>query len=127
MSSLTDKTKTSTTQCMMVENGYSHMPISNTLHEEQSSTNHKTVTSDSSINKHKPSSSQVKDMSLNGVTSTSKSNKSFEMVSFLPQKGENNNCVHDGGLQKDTRTKCEKCALYSAIVGLILVLSAVIW
>ena len=122
-----DKTKTNTTQYMMVENGYPHMPISNALHEDQSSTNHKAVTSASSIKKHKPSSTQVKDMSLKGVPSTSRSNKSFEMVAFIPQKGENNNCVHDVGLQKDTRTKCEKCALYSAIVGLIFVLSAIIW
>ena len=126
-SSQTDRTNTNTTQYMMVENGYPHMPISNSLQEEQPSTNHKTVTSASSVNKHKPSSTHVRDMSLKGVTSTSKSNKSFEMVSFIPQQGENNSCVHDVGLQKDKRTTCEKCALYSAIVGLIFVLSAIIW
>ena len=122
-----DRTKPNTNQYIMVENGYPHMPISNTFHEEESSTNHKVIISASSTNKQKPPSSQVKDMNLKGVTSASKSNKSFEMVSFIPQKGENNNCVHDAGLKKDTRTKCEKCALYSAIVGLIFVLSAIIW
>ena len=63
---------------------------------------------------------------LTNGTSTAWTKKSLESVSFIPQRGENN-CAHELTLQKDTRTNCEKVALYSAIVGLIFVLSAIIW
>ena len=68
---------------------------------------------------------KVREINVNG-TATAWTKKSLENVSFIPQRGENN-CAHELTLQKDTRTNCEKFALYSAIVGLVFVLSAIIW
>ena len=53
--------------------------------------------------------------------------KSSESISFITQKSENRVNDDRSSLQKDSRTKCEKCALYSSIFGIIFVLSAIIW
>ena len=68
----------------------------------------------------------IKETELN-TNNYTKNKKSLESISFITQKSENRVNDDISSLQKDTRTKCEKCALYSSIFGIIFVLSAIIW
>lgn len=104
----------------VIENGYPHSLPSTKVDDGRK---YAGVPTNSSHNNGM--SNKVKEINVNG-TSTAWTKKSLETVSFIPQRGENN-CAHELTLQKDTRTNCEKVALYSAIVGLIFVLSAIIW
>ena len=106
--------------CIMVANGHHQAPTSTKIDDGRKYTGVPTNSSQNS-----KMSNKVKEININGA-STAWTKKSSETVSFLPSRGENN-CSHELTLQKDTRTNCEKCALYSAIVGLIFVLSAIIW
>ena len=106
----------------MAKNGNSQMLISNGCNGAQPSIKYTVVPTNTS-HAAGQSSAKVDERSTNGEACNK---KSVESVSFIPKKGDN--CVYDKGYtKKDTRTKCEKFSLYSGIVGLIFVLSAVIW
>ena len=68
----------------------------------------------------------IKETELN-TNNYTRNKKSLESISFITQKSDNRVNNDLSSLQKDTRTKCEKCALYSSIFGIIFVLSAIIW
>ena len=119
---------------MTVENGYqppltaAHIPASKSPHilmpnayQQKESEGRYTLVPTNTVIPSKTSTT-VKEVDIKGMTWNKKSSES---VSFIPQNGEN--CGHDLSLKKDTRTKCDKCALYSAFVGLTFVLSAIIW
>ena len=119
---------------MTVENGYQpaltaapmsaskspHMLMPNAYQQKESDGRY-TIVSTNTVLPSKTTNT-VKEVDIKGMAWNKKSSES---VSFIPQNGDN--CVHDLSLKKDTRTKCDKCALYSAFVGLTFVLSAIIW
>ena len=113
-------TRNNNGRCITVANGHPQGPGATKIDDGRKYTN---VPTNSSQNCK--ISNKVKEINMNN-SATAWTKKSLETVSFIPSRGENN-CAHELSLQKDTRTNCEKCALYSAIVGLIFVLSAIIW
>jgi len=112
-------TRNNNGRCITVANGHPQGPGATKIDDGRKYTNVPTNSSQSS-----KISNKVKEINMNN-SATAWTKKSLETVSFIPSRGENN-CAHELSLQKDTRTNCEKCALYSAIVGLIFVLSAII-
>ena len=117
---------------MTVENGYNpepthlsapkspHMLMSNTYRQEESEVRYTMVPSNTVL--PSKTSNTVKEINTKGMEWNKKSSES---VSFIPQMGENR--VPDLSLNKDRRTKCEKCVHASAFIGLTFVLSSVIW
>ena len=123
----TESSRTTNGHCIKVENGHPQNQATTKIEDGRIYTGVPT----NSFQNHKIS-NKVKDKIGNGTDRVMNGaatawKKSSETLSFIPQRGDNN-CAHENiSLQKDTRTNCEKCALYSAIVGLIFVLSAIIW
>jgi len=111
-----------------LENGFPLMPTSKENHCGPSSdVRYTSVPTNPTTARGTPSSyCYIKETELN-INNNTKNRKSLESISFITQKSENRVNNDLSSLQKDSRTKCEKCALYSSIFGIIFVLSAIIW
>ena len=111
-----------------LENGFPLMPTSKENHCGPSSdVRYTSVPTNPTTARGTPSSyCYIKETELN-TNNYTKNKKSLESISFITQKSENRVNDDISSLQKDSRTKCEKCALYSSIFGIIFVLSAIIW
>ena len=111
-----------------LENGFPLMPTSKENHCGPSSdVRYTSVPTNPTTARGTPSSyCYIKDTELN-TNNYTRNKKSLESISFITQKSENRVNDDISSLQKDIRTKCEKCALYSSIFGIIFVLSAIIW
>ena len=111
-----------------LENGFPLMPTSKENHCGPSSdVRYTSVPTNPTTARGTPSSyCYIKETELN-INNYTKNKKSLESISFITQKSENRVNNDLSSLQKDSRTKCEKCALYSSIFGIIFVLSAIIW
>ena len=111
-----------------LENGFPLMPTSKENHCGPSSdVRYTSVPTNPTTARGTPSSyCYIKETELN-TNNYTRNKKSLESTSFITQKSENRVNNDLSSLQKDSRTKCEKCALYSSIFGIIFVLSAIIW
>ena len=111
-----------------LENGFPLMPTSKENHCGPSSdVRYTSVPTNPTTARGTPSSyCYIKETELN-TNNYTRNKKSLESISFITQKSENRVNNDLSSLQKDSRTKCEKCALYSSIFGIIFVLSAIIW
>ena len=111
-----------------LENGFPLMPTSKENHCGPSSdVRYTSVPTNPTTARGTPSSyCYIKETELN-TNNYTRNKKSLESISFITQKSDNRVNNDLSSLQKDTRTKCEKCALYSSIFGIIFVLSAIIW
>ena len=111
-----------------LENGFPLMPTSKENHCGPSSdVRYTSVPTNPTTARGTPSSyCYIKETELN-TNNYTRNKKSLESISFITQKSENRGNNDLSSLQKDSRTKCEKCALYSSIFGIIFVLSAIIW
>ena len=111
-----------------LENGFPLMPTPKENHCGPSSdVRYTSVPTNPTTARGTPSSyCYIKETELN-TNNYTKNKKSLESISFITQKSENRVNDDISSLQKDSRTKCEKCALYSSIFGIIFVLSAIIW
>ena len=111
-----------------LENGFPLMPTSKENHCGPSSdVRYTSVPTKPTPARGTPSSyCYIKETELN-TNNYTRNKKSLESTSFITQKSENRVNNDLSSLQKDSRTKCEKCALYSSIFGIIFVLSAIIW
>ena len=111
-----------------LENGFPLMPTSKENHCGLSSdVRYTSVPTNPTTARGTPSSyCYIKETELN-TNNYTRNKKSLESISFITQKSENRVNNDLSSLQKDSRTKCEKCALYSSIFGIIFVLSAIIW